>query len=693
MDKGTILVVDDNLESLRMLSGILAAEGYQTRPADSGELALASVAASPVELILLDIRMPGLDGFEVCRQLKASKKSRDIPIMLISSANEAGERVQGLRLGAVDFILKPFQEDELLARVRTQLELGRLRAQLERRVAERTAELRVANEHLRLELAERRRVERALRQSEERTRLAMQAGRTYAFEWDSSSGEVHHSENYTEILGFPRNGINEYIQQIHPDDRARIFHAIANLTPGDDVLDAECRLIRADGQIISLHGNARAFFESDGRLKRVIGMVADITERKQAESALRESEERFRNMADTAPVIIWATGPDQLATFLNKQASIFSGRSTEQLLGDDWCQMVHSDDRPQFHSSFASARDTRTGFQVECRLRRADGVYRRALVTGVPRIMADGDYVGHVGTIVDITDLKRNHEQALATQKLESLGVLIAGVAHDFNNLLGTILAEASIVMSDLPPDAAAQQNIGRISDIASRAAEIVGQLITYSGASDEAMLEPVAVSPLVESTLRLLRASISKNVALKTKLAVNLPAALTNATQLQQVLVNLITNGAEALGDREGEVTVTTALVRVNSEDRWVTVPEGDYIRIAVSDTGPGMTEEIRSRIFDPYYTTKFLGRGLGLAAVQGIVRCHGGAINLATTPGGGSTFEILLPCARRPADWSGESLRDTSEEDLNGMWQPPVDSTKPEIAWCREKTVANGA
>src|SRR5262249_1635307 len=156
---------------------------------------------------------------------------------------------------------------------------------------------------------------------------------------------------------------------------------------------------------------------------------------------------------------------------------------------------------------------------------------------------------------------------------------------------------------------------------------EIVGQLITYSGASDEAMLEPVAVSPLVESTLRLLRASISKNVALKTKLAVNLPAALTNATQLQQVLVNLITNGAEALGDREGEVTVTTALVRVNSEDRWVTVPEGDYIRIAVSDTGPGMTEEIRSRIFDPYYTTKFLGRGLGLAAVQGIVRCHGGA------------------------------------------------------------------
>jgi len=135
----TILVVDDDPRSLALLTGILSGEGYCVRPADSGELALASIAARRPELILLDIRMPGVDGFEVCRRLRQDADTRDIPIVFLSAASEAEERVEGLRLGAVDFIAKPFSRDELLARVQIHLELAILRTTLERQVADRTA--------------------------------------------------------------------------------------------------------------------------------------------------------------------------------------------------------------------------------------------------------------------------------------------------------------------------------------------------------------------------------------------------------------------------------------------------------------------------------------------------------------------------------------------------------------------------
>ena len=163
--EGTILVVDDESESLRLLTGMLAEEGYRVRPADSGKLALAAVAAQKPDLILLDLRMPDMDGFEVCRQLKATEETRDIPLIFISSITEVQERVEGLALGAVDFVSKPFRRDELLARVRTHLELSRLRTQLGLKEARRTAELRAANERLQMEIAERRRAEHAVRES------------------------------------------------------------------------------------------------------------------------------------------------------------------------------------------------------------------------------------------------------------------------------------------------------------------------------------------------------------------------------------------------------------------------------------------------------------------------------------------------------------------------------------------------
>ena len=241
-------------------------------------------------------------------------------------------------------------------------------------------------------------------------------------------------------------------------------------------------------------------------------------------------------------------------------------------------------------------------------------------------------------------------EEALARQKLESLGVLAGGIAHDFNNLLGSIVANSELVLSELPDGSPASEGVESIKNVAGRAAEIVRQMMAYAGQEDT-VFEPVDLSGLLHEMLEFLKVSISKRATLNVTLPEKLPAVRANAAQLRQVVMNLITNASEALGEQEGVISVTVTQVQSGPSDSAPNLSRGDYVRLEVSDTGCGMTEEIQSKIFDPFFTTKFAGRGMGLAAVKGIVRSHGGAINVVSAPGQGSRFEILLPCSSEPA------------------------------------------
>jgi PAS domain S-box-containing protein len=530
INRGTVLLVDHDQKSMRPLVDILAAEGYQVHPAHSGQLALALVTVVSPDLILLNVKMPDMDGFELCRRLQSSTKNRRVPLLLLNPAENSEERREDL-LGAADFISKPIRAEEALARVRTHMELGALRADLDKQVAVKTGELQTVIDRLRMELADYRRTDRAL----------------------------------------------------------------------------------------------------------------------------RESEERFRYMADSAPVIIWVTGPDEFATFFNKQASIFTGRSPEQLTCDGWADITHPEDLDRLYATLSSSVQTGCGFQMAFRLRQANGEYRWVLNTGVPRF-AGGNYAGHIGTVIDITDLKRDHEQMLAGQKLESLGVLAAGIAHDFNNLLASIYGESDLALTEIPADSPAYESVQRIGAVAIRGAEIVNLLMAYAGCGgDKIERQPIDVSLLVEEMLQLLKVSISKKAVLRTSLARHLPATLASAPQLRQVVMNLIMNASEALEDREGFIMVTTREVHRN-QSLTVDIPSdlahGGHVCLEVSDTGCGMTEETKEKAFDPFYTTKFLGRGLGLAVVDGIIRSHGGAIRVESTPGSGSTFAIFLPCTEGQAE-----------------------------------------
>jgi two-component system cell cycle sensor histidine kinase/response regulator CckA len=516
---------------------------------------------------------------------------------------------------------------------------------------------------------QRRRAEGALRESEERFRAIFEQAAVGVAQVNLAGEIIMVNDRNCEVFGYSREELlgTRLVDKVHPDEFEQVRANFRRLMSGDTPsYNMDIRCIRKDAVIAWVRLYASLVRDQAGQPKYFIAVVEDIAERKQAEAALRESEERFRNMADTAPVMIWVTGPDKLCTFFNRRWLDFTGRTMEQEIGYGWVEGVHPDDVEACSATYSSAFDTRRNFQMEQRLRRADGEYRSLLCTGVPRFTENATFAGYVGCSIDITDLKRTQEQVLATQKLESLGVLAGGIAHDFNNLLGGIVTTSELVLEDLPPCGAAHDGVENIRVVALRAAEIVRQLMAYTG-KGEAVFESVNVSQLVREMIQLLKVSISKHAILKLDLPDSLPAVRANPVQIRQVVMNLITNASEALGEGDGVIAISTAYVAADQYPLSdLPNPSAGLVRVEVTDTGCGMTPEIQAAIFDPFFTTKFAGRGLGLAAVQGIIRSHRGVIRVESEAGKGSRFEILLPSTGEPA-WSSAAAPG-SDAEVNG-------------------------
>ncbi len=570
------------------------------------------------------------------------------------------------------------------------------------------------------------------------------------------------------------------------------------------------RLVARDGsERIWLYRNI--LYEEPGTPARVLGNAQDITERVRADEALKESERRFRTLADTAPVFIWMSDTEGRCVFLNKAWLDFSGRPLEQELGDGWAEGFHPEDRARGKADFTAALARREGFQAEYRMRRADGEYRWILDTGTPRFSSDGQFAGHIGSCLDVTEARRDREalrvardelarrvaertaelqqanealreseqlyqmltdlapvgifrtdaagrclylneraceisgmtpeearegtwsrifepedqlrlatawrkvvagggpgslehrivrkdgstvwalthfaaerstggdvtgcigtvadiserkrveeetrkleaQVQHAQRLQSLGILAGGLAHDFNNLLTIILGNARIALLDLPPGSPAVENLSEIETATSRAAELTSQMLAYSG-KGRFTLQAVSLSKVAEETANLLQTVISKKIAIEFNLPAALPAIEADPAQIRQVAMNLITNAAESIGEKGGVIRVSAGVMDADRDylsgtyfdDRLAV---GSYVYLEVADTGCGMSPETQAKIFDPFFTTKFTGRGLGLAAVIGIVRAHHGALKVTSQPGAGSTFRLLFPATDR--------------------------------------------
>jgi PAS domain S-box-containing protein len=379
----------------------------------------------------------------------------------------------------------------------------------------------------------------------------------------------------------------------------------------------------------------------------------------EAQRVIQESEERFRRVFEEGPLGLGLVGKNYYFVKVNSALCQMVGYSEAELLQRSFIDITHPDDvRADVELAARLFRSEIPSYQIRKRYVKKNGEIIWINLTASLIRDKEGQPIHGLAMVEDITEVKRSQEEALARQKLESVGVLASGIAHDFNNLLGGILASSELALSELAEDSAAEEELQMIKTASIRGAEIVRELMIYGG-NESPVLEPVDISALVSEMLQLLKVSISKQTTLKIELGQGFPLIKASPAQIRQVVMNLVTNASEAIGERSGTIHITSAKLKVNPGSpapSGTTLPEGEYVRLEVSDTGSGMTPEVQARIFDPFFTTKHAGRGLGLAAVQGIIHGHGGTIHVESASGQGSHFEILLPCI-------GQSARETSD------------------------------
>jgi len=512
------------------------------------------------------------------------------------------------------------------------------------------------------DVTERRRTLEVLRTQEERFRLLAENAGDIILEFADDGGVSFVSPSWTTLTGHPTETL---LERGMPWVIAELMH------PGEaGDLDGEAlpvfrepyrparvwRMRHADGSWRWFEAHSSSYPVGEGP-RRAFTIARDVTERVRAAEALRSSEARFRLVAESAYDFICELDPDGQVTYLSPSFQDILGFDPARFSRAESMEMIHPEDLARVSIAVARLLRGEPMKPLVYRHRHISGAWRWLETAGRSRPTADGRRAGVLITR-DITDklhaeeeARRLQEQLLQAQKLESLGILAGGIAHDFNNLLVGILGNASLALADVSPESPLRETLEGIETAALRAGELTNQMLAYSG-KGRFVVEPLDLSSLVEEMAHLLEASISKKACLRRELGRALPAVEADATQLRQLAMNLITNASDALGDRAGTIVLRTRHLRTPREELGRPLA-GELERhgavvLEVEDSGCGMDAETRARMFDPFFTTKFTGRGLGLAAALGIVRGHGGEIDVESRPGKGTRFRVLLPVCR---------------------------------------------
>lgn len=369
-------------------------------------------------------------------------------------------------------------------------------------------------------------------------------------------------------------------------------------------------------------------------------------------SALENSARQYQILLEAIPQMVWMANADGRAEYANSKWFEYTGLSHHQLGELGWDLLLHPEDLERTWAAWDHARQTGAVFEIEHRLKReSDGSYRWHLVRAVPFRGASGEVAKWFGTCTDIENQKVAETAHLQKEKLASIGQLAAGIAHDFNNLLVAIMGGASYALESLPPGHDAHDMLHCVLRAGERAAELTSKMLAYAGEGN-LFLEATDLNQLIQEVCDSLRQSIPYRIQLNILAGPDLPPVTTDFRQMRQVVVDLVRNAVEAIHEGQiGTVTVTTASIDVD-QDSMGPLSAGRYVELRVWDTGCGMDEETQKKIFDPFFSTKFAGRGLGLAALLGFVRSNGGAVEVDSAPGKGSRFRILLPAATQEAE-----------------------------------------
>jgi PAS domain S-box-containing protein len=494
---------------------------------------------------------------------------------------------------------------------------------------------------------------RELGEEERRLDLAAQAGGMGMWRWDVANDQVWMNEKGRSLFGFgPQDKPNaeRFRSRIHSEDREAVRAVAAKALPVGADYKTEYRVVLPDGAIRWLHSRGRVELGADGKPCRVHGVSFDVTERKLSEQALLESEMRFRTVADAAPVLIWMAGPDKLCTFFNKGWLDFTGRKLEQELGNGWAEGVHREDFDRCLNIYKNSFDARQPFTMEYRLRRNDGEYRWVLDSGTPRFSDDGAFLGYIGSCIDIAERKQaelNHQrqnmELARVGRVALMGELAASLAHEVNNPIGAMVANASAAQRLIAAGKLEAEELNELlADIVAdgrRAGEIV-QGIRNMVRKGKERRSSIEINDTIQDLLRIIHAeAVGRDVTVVTEIDWEGCRVMADRVQLLQVLLNLTMNGFEAM-----------SVIRSNARRLIIRTGrnENGEICISVRDSGPGFPGGLAEQLFEPFFSTKAEGTGMGLAIARSIIEAHGGTLSGENCEDGGACFIVRLPQAK---------------------------------------------
>jgi two-component system cell cycle sensor histidine kinase/response regulator CckA len=657
-----VLIVDDERHDRQLLELMLGQEGYVLVTAASGEEALVLLAKHPIDLVLLDLRMTGIDGCRTTARIKANPATRHIPVIMVTAADDREARLLGLGAGAEDFLNKPVDRAELRARVKNLLRLkaygeasDRYSQMLEGEVVSRTGDL------------------------VERTTTLEALRRQYELVLDSIADGVHgigidgritiENQMAEQMFGWGALGLvgRPAHQTVHHSRADGSPYPVEECPVHVTLRDGAIRRVsedvfwRKDGSSFPVEYLVAPMRDAEGGIAGAVVTFRDTTARRDAERQRRASEEQYRLLFDSNPHPMYVFDAGTLAFLaVNDAALKHYGYSREELLGMSIGGLGAPEDLPALIDLICGVpTDGASSANLGVRAHRRQGGLMAQMEIACSRLSFEG-HDALLCLAIDVTEKENLHAQLLQSQKMESVGRLAGGIAHDFNNLLGVILGYGALLLGKAEPGPN-RAKLEQIVKAGERAAGLTRQLLAFSR---KQLLQPriLDLNELVVDLEKMLRRLIGEDIQLVTLLQ-GIGNVRADPGQIEQVIMNLVVNARDSM-PRGGQITIQTSSV-VLDESYAAERPDvrpGPCVMLAVTDTGLGMTPEIMGKIFEPFFTTKgpTEGTGLGLATSDGIVKQSGGHIAVESERGRGSTFRVYLPRI------DGQILRDAASAEL---------------------------
>jgi PAS domain S-box-containing protein len=699
----SVLVVEDSETQALALRSLLLQEGFQVTRAATGEEALAHLEREHPDLVLSDIVMPGMSGYELCRRIKSDPALSSLPVVLLTSLVDPLDIVRGLECGADNYVTKPYDPEYLCARLRHVRDRRRLRTaskaslgvnvrflgtsftitsereqildlfistvedvvRTNHALHESQRELAVAQARLE-EYAHGRTLRAQL--SDEKYAALMHQASDAILVLDLSGRILESNERATELFGLPAESLRgrtlrEFAASEDVDRLDREFRGLQE-TPR---ITTELTFASDAGRRATCAFSASRTRSRDGDL--VLAILHDVTVIHDATNRVRKSQWRLEQAQQLSAVGSWernlAAGTSEWSA---ETFRLFGIVPHDGDLRSEFLEAVDPADRDAVEAALRDVERTGRRLSIEFRVTLPDGSAR--LLHGRGELVRDeaGQPSQILGTVQDITERRQLEEQLRQAQKMEAVGQLAGGVAHDFNNLLTVITSYSELLLADLPESEPIRAEIREIEEAARRAAALTRQLLAFSRRQ---VLQPqqVEVTSLIEQLEKLLRRLVREDIQIVTTLGEDTGTVWADPGQLEQVLVNLVVNARDAMPDG-GRLTIRTMSSRYPSHltaSPEMTAADGRCVLLEVVDTGTGMTPAVKARIFEPFFTTKDpgAGTGLGLSTVYGIVRQSGGDIEVQSAPAAGTTFRVYLPARSgappvvAPAGERGTSFR----------------------------------